>query len=298
MTKREDEVMPKQLLEDRRAAGDSGFALILAILALLLLTFLGLTMAVTTSTELQIAQNYRWSQQALYNAEAGVEVGKSVLRGVNWTAVLPNARTVAGGSTSWDGVTAPTVKGGGTAAPFTRNDAWGNPSRNFENWQCDARGNGVGYGVVLDDGSASAPYQYVTTYSGQNLNGAVTIWVRRLPRPRPEDGTFEDYTDTDDSSLVLVAEGVAPYAGGSATTSFARNRQATQVIEVALSRGQTTTNGGCGNRSGQAGGSQLGANFGGCGGITGGTGITKGMVGGTSSSGGALGTGTELNPNQ
>ena len=44
----------------------SGFALVLALLALLLLTFLGLTLAVTTSTELQIATNYRWSEQARY----------------------------------------------------------------------------------------------------------------------------------------------------------------------------------------------------------------------------------------
>ncbi len=37
---------------DRRSAagGEAGFALILALLALLLLTFLGLTLAVTTST--------------------------------------------------------------------------------------------------------------------------------------------------------------------------------------------------------------------------------------------------------
>jgi Tfp pilus assembly protein PilX len=44
---------------------ESGFALILAILALLLLTFLGLTLTATTSTEMQIANNYRYAQQAL-----------------------------------------------------------------------------------------------------------------------------------------------------------------------------------------------------------------------------------------
>jgi len=47
---------------------ERGFALILAILALMLLTFLGLTLATSTSTELRIATNYRWNQQALYNA--------------------------------------------------------------------------------------------------------------------------------------------------------------------------------------------------------------------------------------
>ena len=60
-------------------AREAGMALVLAIMALMLLTFLGLTLAATTSTELQIATNYRWSEQARYNAEAGVEAGKVIL---------------------------------------------------------------------------------------------------------------------------------------------------------------------------------------------------------------------------
>ena len=48
-----------------RMRDERGFALIVALLALVLLTFLGLTMTLTTSTELQISTNYRWSQQAL-----------------------------------------------------------------------------------------------------------------------------------------------------------------------------------------------------------------------------------------
>ena len=70
-------------------------ALVLAIMALMLLTFLGLTLATTTSTELQIATNYRWSQQALYNAEAGIEAAKAILRsmpvGTSWATLLPIA---------------------------------------------------------------------------------------------------------------------------------------------------------------------------------------------------------------
>ena len=65
--------------EGRGQRRQAGFALILAILSLMLLTFLGLTLAATTSTELQIATNYRWSQQALYNAEAGLEAAKLLL---------------------------------------------------------------------------------------------------------------------------------------------------------------------------------------------------------------------------
>src|SRR3972149_265724 len=70
----------------------AGFALVLAMLALMLLTFLGLTLTMTTSTELQIATNYRWSQQAYYNAEAGIELGKRYLRQIEWSVVLPTSR--------------------------------------------------------------------------------------------------------------------------------------------------------------------------------------------------------------
>ena len=88
--------MEDRSFEGRR--GERGFALVLAILSLMLLTFLGLTMATTTSTELQIATNYRWSQQALYNAEAGLEAARIVLSNVadvttQWRRSCPPART-------------------------------------------------------------------------------------------------------------------------------------------------------------------------------------------------------------
>src|SRR2546422_11497820 len=89
----EQEEFMSDVRNGRRATGESeaGFALILAILALMLLTTLGLAMATITSTELQIATNYRWSQQALYNAQAGGEGGKIILRSVQpgWTPGLP-----------------------------------------------------------------------------------------------------------------------------------------------------------------------------------------------------------------
>ena len=246
----------------RTLGSQDGFALILAILALLLLTFLGLTLATNTSTELQIATNYRWSQQARYNAEAGLESAKSLLRGMDWEEILPDAR-----GTTWLGVTAPTpnVAGGGAMAPQSRADEHGNPSRNFESWECDQRGNGMGYGVVLDDGGAAGPHQYRSTIFGQNLNGAFTLWVRRPVQRRP-DGLLGDYA-IDDDTLILVAEGVAPYTGGlsaSADGQFRQGNQAVQVVEAVLSRAPTVANIPCGTRSGQAGGSAEGGNFSAC----------------------------------
>ena len=273
-------------------AGQSGFALILAILALMLLTMLGLVLAATTSTELQIATNYRWSQQAYYNAEAGVEVAKAVLRTANWSAVLPVAR-ITGGGAPWDGKTSTTTPGGGATPPVTRTppqDTWGNPIRNFENASCDQRGFGMGYGVVFDDASASAPYQYITTAVGQDLNGAFTLWVRRPLNFRP-DTKLNDY-NADNDNLILVSEGVAPYTGNNLASAFGTANRAVQVIEVALSRATTLTSGGCGSRGGQAGGGPQGAGFGGCDALTGGAAITGALAGAPT------GTGSELNPNQ
>jgi hypothetical protein len=150
--------------------GERGFALILAILALLLLTFLGLTLAATTSTELQIASNYRWAQQALFNAEAGLEAGRALLANMgDASVVLPPAR--AGG---WDPATLgkPVPPGNRPGYAYQRPDAQGLASRNFENSECDTWGNGVGYGTVLDDGvTLGAPFQNVTTIFGRRLNG-------------------------------------------------------------------------------------------------------------------------------
>jgi len=122
---------------------EGGFALIVALLALMLLTFLGLTLSATTSTELQISNNYRWSQQALYNAEAGLEVARVVLqRTGDGQLVLPETRSV-----TWDpsAVNTPTL-------PVARFAA----SRNFEGSACDNFGKGAGYGAVLTDPNDAA----------------------------------------------------------------------------------------------------------------------------------------------
>ncbi len=108
---------------------EAGFALVVAILSLMLLTFIGLALAATTSTELQIATNYRWSQQALYNAEAGLQAGKLFLMNMDWANILPPARVG-----TWTAA-APA----GPVATRNRTDAFGNPSRNFYSGYCDRR---------------------------------------------------------------------------------------------------------------------------------------------------------------
>jgi hypothetical protein len=201
-----------------RSRGDAGFALIVALLALILLTFLGLTLATTTSTELQISTNYRWSQQALYNAEAGLEVARVVLSQVgDGQLVLPAARLV-----TWDPTTVPNP-----VPPSNKPTATQSAARNFEASACDVWGNGAGYGQVLVDPAApGAPFQNVSTAFGQRLAGNFTVWVRREIVFNP-DGTMADSPLGE--NVVVTAEGAAPFMDGA--TQFMRANQAIRRIE-------------------------------------------------------------------
>jgi len=254
--------------------GEEGFALILALLTLVLLTFLGLTLAASTSTELQIATNYRWSQQALYNAEAGLEVGKAILRNMNWTTILPAARQgyQRDGCVSDDTSVACWFESSAThttpVAPYTRPDLQtAAASRNFENSGCDGRGNGAGYGVVLDDGGGFGPYQNVTSIMSQSMNGAFTLWVRR-ELILNNDGGFSDAPSVGDTKLILTAEGSAPYTGAAAaaTSGMTFVNRSVRTMEATLSRELDTP---CGTRGGQVGGGPEGSNFSPCDPITG-----------------------------
>ena len=213
-----------------RARKQAGFALILAILSLMLLTFLGLTLAATTSTELQIATNYRWSQQALYNAEAGLEAAKLLLAQVaeidgDFRNILPTART-----TYWNyGVT------GTSGGPPTPLPAGRTGLRDYERMGCADRA-GVGFGRVLTSPVGSkqpGDYQDVSTYMTSTLNGAFTVWVRR-ELDSPTSGTFAgQFTDdADNSHVVITAEGIAPYQ--SQTDNIARANQARRTLELSL----------------------------------------------------------------
>jgi len=233
-------------------AGEKGFALVLAILSLMLLTFLGLTMATTTSTELQIATNYRWSQQALYNAEAGLEAGRVILSDNadltgGWLALLPTARTVP-----W-------------ADGFAPAHDPGTATRDYHMDDCDTRG-GVGYGRVLTD-TGGLQYENVSAFMGQTLNGAFTLWIRRGLQV---DNTGQFVDDTNSNVLTVVSEGVAPYTGPD--TAITRARQAVRVLETRYTLGLDSVGNPCLSLSGQEGMSPTGENFNPCAAVTAGAG--------------------------
>ena len=265
-----------------KSSRESGFALILALLALVLLTTMGLALSNSTSIELQISSNQRWSESARFNAEAGIDYGKSLLMSEpSWTQLLPPARPEAAvpdwGPTAWNGSTQ-TASTGAT-------NALNRGTRNFESWKCDTRGYGMGYGVVYDDGGADGAQEYRSQISGATLNGAFTLWVRRPVMWSGGGGTgatLQDYP-TDDV-VILVSEGVAPYTGRDANTSaFGATNRAVYTIETLLSRSGSTIldQSACSSRQGQAGGSASGSNSGGCVALTSASQITEALAGAT-----------------
>lgn len=266
-------------MSQRRASSESGFALILALLALVLLTTMGLALSNSTSVEVQIASNHRWAESARYNAEAGIEYGKSILMtAADWTNLLPPVRTNPNWlPTAWNGTqTSP------TGAPTV-----GRATRDFENWKCDKKGYGMGYGVVFDDGGAAGAEEYRSQIGGSTLNGAFTLWVRRPVAWTDANGDgllgdgprLLDYPQND--VIVLVSEGVAPYTGAGNANAFAATNRATYTIETLLARNGTVIvdQSECNSRQGQAGGSASGGNTSGCVALTAGNQVTEALKG-------------------
>jgi hypothetical protein len=242
--------MRKTAQENMGWRGQEGLALILALLSLMLLTFLGLTLAVTTSTELQIATNYRWGQQALYNAEAGLEVAKRYLRNVaGWGVFLPPPRT--------------DVESG--LAAFCNDPKYMNPgpsgeaTRTCELSDCDTVAH-AGYGVVLWDPTFTTPFQNFPSFfigtvaPGVGiLSGTFTVWVRRPLERNTTTGKLDE--SSSDLAVVITVEGTAPASG---TSNFALANRAVRFLEVTLNRIEPSD---CENRGGQIGGGPSGSGF-------------------------------------
>lgn len=221
---------------------EAGFALILAMLCLMVLTFLGMTLATTTSTELLIATNYRWSQQAFYNAEAGIELAKRALRGLEVREMVGDPRVPSemnAPPSDWT---------------LSRPGPDGEASRNWENQTCDVGGpglygGGVGFGNVFDHPSFAAPYQNTSVFFGQQLNGTFTVWVRRALEPAPGSSDLQD----SDTRVILTAEGTAPYLG-----SQQLSNRAVRYVTVEVERDPGDD---CAGEGGQAGSGATGSGY-------------------------------------
>ncbi len=76
----------------QRAADERGIALLVALMAMLLMSALGLALILMTSTETMIAGNYRNAEEGLYAADAGLERSMEDLLTIpDWNRVLTGA---------------------------------------------------------------------------------------------------------------------------------------------------------------------------------------------------------------
>jgi Tfp pilus assembly protein PilX len=79
-----------------RLQREDGTALIVALMATMLLTALGMTLVLTSNTETMISGNYRNSQEALYAADAAVErVVQDLLLIPRWNDILAGNPTIS-----------------------------------------------------------------------------------------------------------------------------------------------------------------------------------------------------------
>ena len=110
---------------------ERGVALIMALIALLIMTSIGLTMMYMADTETSINSNYRDEQTAYYAAQAGLEEGRDRMRsnagtGITISASLPAALPGAAGGALY----ILNATGSESVAPWTTTNAY------FDNEVC------------------------------------------------------------------------------------------------------------------------------------------------------------------
>ena len=214
----------------RAFSRDEGSAFVISILVLFILTVLGMALMLTTTTEKDIAINYRWGEQAFFNADAALEYGKNVvaaslLNNGDFAALLPPARadvTVPSSGAAW-GVGHPDA-GACTRTTFG--------CRDYQYYvdRCQPDGSGpcvriyIGRVLTRPDGTL---VQYDFRQAGASvsgdldgdgeadLEGSITIWARRpvvgdrdYGAPTPQDPLGRH------DRVILTAEGTAPGAMG------------------------------------------------------------------------------------
>ena len=223
---------------------EAGFALVVALLTLLLLTFLGLTLATTTSTELQIANNYRWSQQAYYNAEAGMELAKRFLRGQTvWIGLRPSG---PGRGRDADDATHALDAGSGGCERRTEPQLG---ELRLRHDSSPGQRRGLVRGVrrrprLRHVHEPDAERDDLPGPEHQRLVHRVGPSAHRGPERR----LGQDYTS--DDRLVVTVEGTAPYTAANSGTTFALQNRAVRVLETDLRKIDPND---CENLSGQVG---------------------------------------------
>ena len=223
----------------RRRLSDEGSAFVISILVLFVLSVLGLALMLTTTTEKDIAINYRWGEQAFFNADAALEYGKNVLASYalvnsDFSAILPPPRTdatVPDPNQPW-GVAHPDGGACNPSAPGCRDyqyfiDQCPTPATCTRIY--------IGRVLIRQDGtSAMWDFRAPAGIAGdldndgaQDIDGTYTLWIRRPVVGTRDYGILADGTlqPNENDRVILTAEGTAPGmmgAGAGRPTSLRR----------------------------------------------------------------------------
>jgi Tfp pilus assembly protein PilX len=210
---------------------ERGSALVISLMAMLLLSALGLALVMTTTTETKIAANYTSSHEALYAADAAIErTIQDVLTVADWNAMLAGtarsafvdgapggARTIPGGFTL--NLTEATnimnceKTAGCTATDMNANTEdrpWG---VNNPRWQLFA------YGSVNS----------ILPGNTLNSNLYLVVWVADDPSETDGDPAKDGNASTNPGMGVITLRAAAYGAGG-----------INRVVDVTLSRTDST----------------------------------------------------------
>ena len=217
-----------------RRKRNEGSAFVISILVLFVLTVLGLALMLTTTTEKEIAINYRWGEQAFFNADAALEYGKNVLASYallngSFQALLPpprgpGATTVSDDTVAWGGAH---PEGGAPCSPATAG------CRDYQYYidRCAAPGVGpctrvyIGR-VLLRPDTTPVMYDFrapagtpgdLDGDGTRDLEGTFTLWVRRPLQGNADYGAVGTSSADLHDRVILTAEGTAPNAQGAGT---------------------------------------------------------------------------------
>jgi hypothetical protein len=210
---------------------EHGVALIIALLCMLLLSALGLALTMTTTTEHQIASNYRDGTETMYAADAAIErVMQDVLTVPDWNRILdgtttssfvdgaPGTRTLPNGATFDLGQLTNTVRCGKASCSDAEMDLptddrpW---AKNNPRWQLYAYGTAT---ELIPTATTNSPVY-------------VVVWIA----DDPSENDNKPLTDGDESAGLNPGKGVVSmlaYAYG--PTGVRR------VIETTVARTDTT----------------------------------------------------------
>lgn len=177
------------------ARGDRGAALVIALMAIVLMSALGLALVLTTTTEVVIGANYRTAQEARYAADAGVERAlvdlmtlpdwNPVLRGAqrsSFTDGAPSGVRALGDGTRVDLAEAVNLANCGHAAACTASEMdlstgerpWG---ANNPRWTLYAYGPVSAFGPAASAGSSMYVAVFVADDTSENDSDPTTDGV-------------------------------------------------------------------------------------------------------------------------